>query len=119
MPERGVIGLRMCAHTDRRRDRERVRSSGPPLRRTVRRFPDVDLPQSDDPHVLRSQILQMKAKMKEYASKAEAACYEVRSALLRGAGPARGRRAADNANLRFARRGRSRAPAKQVNKARP
>lgn len=42
-----------------------------------RSFPDVDLPQSDDPHVLRSQVLQLKAKMKEYASKAEAACYEV------------------------------------------
>ncbi len=61
---------------------------GPPLRRTVRRFPDLDLPHSDDPHVLRSQLLQMKAKMKEYANKAEAACYEVCSALLRGAGPA-------------------------------
>jgi hypothetical protein len=45
--------------------------------RSVRRFPDLDFPQSDDPHVLRSQLLQMKAKMKEYASKAEAACYEV------------------------------------------
>eukprot|EP00802_Teleaulax_amphioxeia_P017790 Tamp_17956.p1 GENE.Tamp_17956~~Tamp_17956.p1 ORF type:complete len:442 (+),score=119.31 Tamp_17956:60-1328(+) len=48
------------------------------------RFPDVDLPQSDDPHVLRSQLLQMKAKMKEYASKAEAACYEVESACKAG-----------------------------------
>lgn len=45
--------------------------------RPFRRFPDLDFPHSDDPHVLRSQLLQMKAKMKEYASKAEAACYEV------------------------------------------
>jgi hypothetical protein len=43
----------------------------------VRRFPDLNFPHSDDPAVLRSQLLQMKAKMKEYASKAEAACYEV------------------------------------------
>ena len=43
----------------------------------VRSFPDIDVPQSDDPHVLRSQVLQLKAKMKEFANKAEAACYEV------------------------------------------
>lgn len=35
------------------------------------------MPQSDDPHVLRSQLLQLKAKMKAYACHAEAACYEV------------------------------------------
>jgi len=48
-------------------------------------FPNLDMPQSDDPHELRSQLLKLKAKMKEYASNAEAACYEVENACRKEA----------------------------------
>jgi hypothetical protein len=71
------------SYLPRRAEQQQRQTKGQTLTRdrSVRRFPDLDFPQSDDPHVLRSQLLQMKAKMKEYASKAEAACYEVRPPL--------------------------------------
>lgn len=43
----------------------------------MRRVPDIPIPSSDDPHELRSRLLEARAKIHSYANNAEQACYEV------------------------------------------
>ena len=60
----------------------RPRSHAERIVESMLTMPDIDLPHSDDPHLLRSHVLQLKAKMREFASRAETACFEVERAHM-------------------------------------
>mmetsp|Transcript_7808 Transcript_7808/g.19518 ORF Transcript_7808/g.19518 Transcript_7808/m.19518 type:complete len:527 (-) Transcript_7808:326-1906(-) len=60
--------------------REMVQSRASHASEVVKEFlriPEVNIPVSDDPSELRSNLLQLRAKLHSYANHAEQACYEV------------------------------------------